>query len=63
MNNPKIDVNAIEIYTPELYPKLFKQVGVQGLAEIQKHDQDSAELVSKLSECDLVEYQINHGWR
>jgi len=47
MNNPKIDVNAIEIYTPELYPKLFKQVGVQGLAEIQKHDQDSAELVSK----------------
>lgn len=60
MNNPKIDVNAIESYTPEAYPKLFKQVGAQGLIEIQKHDRDSAELVSKLPECDLVEY-VGHS--
>lgn len=56
MHNPKIDSNAIENYTSESYPQLFKQVGTQGLIEIQKHDRDSAELVSKLPECDLVEY-------
>ena len=60
MNNPKIDVNAIESYTPEAYPKLFKQVGAQGLVEIQKHDRDAAELVLKLPECDLVEY-VGHS--
>lgn len=60
MSNSKIDVNAIENYTSESYPQLFKQVGAQGLVEIQKHDKDSAELVSKLSECDLVEY-VGHS--
>ena len=60
MHNPKIDSNAIENYTSESYPQLFKQVGTQGLIEIQKHDRDSAELVSKLPEWDLVEY-VGHS--
>ena len=60
MHNPKIDSNAIENYTSESCPQLFKQVGTQGLIEIQKHDRDSAELVSKLPECDLVEY-VGHS--
>lgn len=60
MHNPKIDSNSIENYTSESYPQLFKQVGTQGLIEIQKHDRDSAELVSKLPECDLVEY-VGHS--
>ena len=60
MHNPKIDSNAIENYTSESYPQLFKQVGAQGLVEIQKHDRDAAELVSKLPECDLVEY-VGHS--
>ena len=47
-------------YTSESCPQLFKQVGTQGLIEIQKHDRDSAELVSKLPECDLVEY-VGHS--
>jgi len=60
MHNPKIDSNAIENYTSESYPQLFKQVCTQGLIGIQKHDRDSAELVSKLPECDLVEY-VGHS--
>ena len=60
MHNPKIDSNAIENYTSKSYHQLFKQVGAQGLVEIQKHDRDAAELVSKLPECDLVEY-VGHS--
>ena len=60
MNNSKIDKYAIENYTPETHPKLFKQVGLKGLIEIQQHDIDSADLVSKLPECDFVEY-VGHS--
>ena len=56
MAKATINKNALGDYTPTAYPKLFEKVGSEGLADIQKHDEDAAKIVSKLKECDEVVY-------
>lgn len=53
---PKINKHAVTEYTKDLYPKLHKKVGDDGLKAIQEHDHDAAIIVAKLSECDEVMY-------
>ena len=48
----KINEYAIEKYTAHGYPRLFDEVGAEGLAVIQKHDEDAAKIVSEIKECD-----------
>ncbi len=50
----KINEYAIEKYTAHGYPRLFDEVGAEGLAVIQKHDEDAAKIVSEIKECDEV---------
>ena len=52
----KINEHAIGKYTALGYPKLFEEVGAEGLAVIQKHDEDAAKIVSEIKECDEVVY-------
>lgn len=56
MSIDKIDSNAIGSYTKEAYPKLFEQVGINGLQKIQDHDELAAKLVAELNDCDQVIY-------
>ena len=52
----KINKHALGEYTESAYQKLHKKVGDSGLKAIQEHDQDSANIIAKLSECDEVVY-------
>lgn len=52
----KINEYAIEKYTASGYPKLFDEVGAEGLTAIQKHDEDAAKIISELKECDEIIY-------
>lgn len=56
MSKAVINKNAIGDYTPTAYPKLFVKVGHNGLLDIQKHDEDAANIVAILKECDEVTY-------
>lgn len=56
----KIDKFALDEYTADKYPKLFEQVGLDGLVAIQEHNKDAADIVSKLSGCDVVVY-VGHS--
>lgn len=56
MSKAVINKNAIGDYTPTVYPKLFVKVGEKGLLDIQKHDEDAANIVAALRECDAVTY-------
>ncbi|MCG2572333.1 hypothetical protein LVY74_02020 [Acinetobacter sp. ME22] len=46
---------AYQPYTATGFPKLFDQVGEDGLKAIYEHDKKAAKLVSELNECDMVE--------
>lgn len=56
MTKAIISKDAIGNYTSTAYPKLFKKVGEKGLLRIQKHDEDAANIIANLDECDEVTY-------
>lgn len=56
MTKAIINKHAIGNYTSTAYPKLFAKFGNEGLLSIQKHDEDAANIVANLSECDEVTY-------
>lgn len=56
MSKAHIDKDAIGNYTPSAYPELFKIVGLQGLQDIQKHDEDAANIVAAQTDCGEITY-------
>ena len=42
------------VYAESGYPKLFKEIGLEGFKIIKSHDLKAAKLVRKLKECDSI---------